>query len=284
MDGRDESRDSAGAGPAIRLRGVSMKRGAVDVLHHVDWTVPRGAMAAVLGPNGSGKTSLMRLIAGYEWPTSGAVEVAGLRFGGADLRSLRQRVAVVDPAERFGVDNRLSATDAVLTGLSGSLYLYERPGDAQRERAVDMLRAVGLGHRLDQRYELLSTGERRRCLVARALIGEPEVLLLDEPTAGLDVAAREHLLATLDALHQRSATLTIVLITHHVEEIAPATRSVLMLQAGRSIVEGPPADLLTPERLSALFNCRVYVEKRGGRYWLEVLPEAWLDLPRQAPR
>jgi len=284
MNGRDQREDSAGSGPAIRLRGVSMRRGSVDVLHRVDWTVPRGAMAAVLGPNGSGKTSLMRLVAGYEWPTTGEVEVAGFRFGGADLRPLRRRVSVVDPSERFGVDNRLSATEAVLTGLTGSLYLYERPGDAQRERAKAMLQSVGLGHRLDQRYELLSTGERRRCLVARALIGGPQLLLLDEPTAGLDVAAREHLLATLDALHRRSSTLTIVLITHHVEEIAPATRSVLMLQAGRSIADGAPADLLTPEKLSALFNCRVYVEKRGGRYWLEVLPEAWLDLPRDAQR
>lgn len=265
---------------AIRLRGVSMKRGAVDVLRQVDWTVPSGAMAAVLGPNGSGKTSLMRLVAGYEWPTTGTVEVAGFRFGEADLRSLRKRVAVVDPSERFGIDSRLTATEAALTGLTGSLYLYEKPTAGQRDRAVAMLETVGLDHRLDQRYELLSTGERRRCLVARALIGGPEVLLLDEPTAGLDVAAREHLLATLDALHRASPKLTTVLITHHVEEIAPATRSVLMLRAGRSIADGSPADLLTPERLSALFDCRVYVEKSGGRYWLEVLPEAWLDLPR----
>lgn len=237
-------------------------------------------MAAVLGPNGSGKTSLMRLIAGYEWPTRGEVAVAGLRFGHDDLRPLRRRAAVVDPSERFGVDGRLSAVDAVLTGLTGSLYLYEQPAAAQRERAAAMLETVGLGHRLDQRYELLSTGERRRCLVARALIGGPEVLLLDEPTAGLDVAGREHLLATLDALHRRSAGLTTVLITHHVEEIAPATGSVLMLQSGRSIAEGGMDELLTPERLSKLFNCRVYVERKAGRYWLEVLPEAWLDLPR----
>ncbi len=264
--------------PAISLRNVSVVRGGTTILRDINWRLSRGSTAAILGPNGSGKTTLTRVITGYEWPTSGQVHVLGERLGEVDLRELRRRVQIVNPAARFGLNPGMSAVDAVLTGFFASLSLYETVTDDQRDRAEHLLKAVGMGHRLTHRFGLLSTGEQRRCLLARALVRVPEVLILDEPTAGLDVSGREHLLATIEGLHQLPDGPTIITVTHHVEEISPSTERVLMLRDGGALASGSPDQLMTPERLSELFYCKVYVQKRGGRFWLEVLPEAWLEL------
>jgi len=269
--------------PALELHNVCVDRSGRRILDHIDWSLPRGAVAAVLGPNGSGKSTLMRVLCGYEWPTSGTAHILGGRLGRTDVRELRRRVQIVNPAARFGVDPSLPARDVVLTGFFASLALYQTPTSEQAGRADQVLAAVGLADHADQRYALLSTGEQRRCLLARALVEIPEILILDEPTAGLDVNAREHLLATVDQLHRMPDGPTVITVTHHVEEVSPAAEQVLLLKAGRVAHRGPPHRVITPETLSDLFDCRVYVQKRSGRYWLEVLPEAWVDLlrPRQ---
>jgi iron complex transport system ATP-binding protein len=277
---RDTDPAAETAQPAIRMDGVSVVRGGVTILDGVHWNVPRGGSCAVLGPNGSGKTTLMRVVTGFMWPTRGTVDVLGERFGRTDIRKLRKRVAVVDPAERFAVDANLSALKAVLTGFFGSLNLYDRPSEAQTARAEHLLKTVGLVHRRDHRFGLLSTGERRRCLLARALVDIPEVLILDEPTAGLDLQGRERVLATIEQLRQLHPELTVIMVTHHVEELSPRTDQVMLLSEGRIAASGPPDRVITPERLSEVFGCKVFVQKRSGRWWLEVLPEAWLDLLR----
>jgi iron complex transport system ATP-binding protein len=266
------------AGPAIRLHHVTLRRGTTTILDRLDWTVHRGQAVALLGPNGSGKTTLTRVITGYEWPTTGVVDVLDERLGHTDVRQLRRRVQIVNPSARYSVDPDLRAVDAVLTGYTASLYLYEPPNAEQRDRAEHLLRIMGLAHRLDQRFGLLSTGEQRRALLARALVRLPEILILDEPTAGLDVPGREHLLATIDQLHRLPDGPTLITVTHHVEEISPSTEQVLLLKAGRALAVGPPDRVINPETLSRLFDCKVFVQKRSGRYWLEVLPEAWIDL------
>ena len=266
--------------PAIEMRNVSVRRGEVTILRDVNWTLRRGGVAALLGPNGSGKTTLTRVITGYEWPTTGTVDVLGERLGRVDVRDLRRRVQIVNPSARYGVDGGLTAEQVVLTGFFATLYLYDQATDVQRERAARLLSAVGLRHRRDHGFGLLSTGEQRRCLLARSLVHLPEILILDEPTAGLDIAAREHLLATIDQLHRLDNAPTILIVTHHVEEISPATEQVLMLKDGRVAAAGRPDDVISPETLSHLFGCKVFVQKRSGRHWVEVLPEAWLDLLR----
>lgn len=263
---------------AIRLTGVSLVRQDTPILQDIHWTVPRGACVAVLGANGSGKTTLTRVLTGYEWVSAGTVEVLGQTLGQTDVRALRQRISIVNPADRYGVDGSLTAHEAALTGYFGSLKLYEKVTAEQRDHAEHLLRAVGLGHRLTHRYHVLSTGEQRRCLLARAMVRIPELLILDEPTAGLDVFAREHLLATIDQLHRSAEPPTILMVTHHVEEISPTASQVLLLASGRIAANGPPAEVITPERLSRALGCKVFVQKRSGRYWLEVLPEAWVDL------
>jgi len=260
--------------PAVSMRDVHVRRGDVNILQDVSWTVPRGSSCAVLGPNGSGKTTLMRTITGYMWPTSGTVEVIGRRLGQTDVRELRKHIGVVDPSERCGVDEDLTALDAVLTGYFATLSLYDEVTAEQREQAEQLVETVGLAHRIKQKVRVLSTGEKRRALLARS----PEILILDEPTAGLDVSGRERVLATIAQLRQLHPEVTLFMITHHVEEIGPDTDQCLLLKRGRIAASGPPDAVITPETLSDVLGCKVYVQKRAGRFWLEVLPEAWLDL------
>ncbi len=265
-------------GVAIDVRDVTVVRQGTTILDGIHWSVPKGGCVAVLGANGSGKTTLMRVVTGYEWVTRGTVDVLGRRLGRTDVRELRTHMSIVNPAERFGVDGALTTLDAALTGYFGSLSLYDQPTNTQRDHAEHLLKTVGLGHRLTHRYHLLSTGEQRRCLLARAMVRIPEILILDEPTAGLDVYAREHLLATIDQLHRSEHPPTIIMVTHHVEEISPTTQQVVLLRGGRVMAMGKLAEVVTPELLSQAMGCKVFVQKRSGRYWLEVLPEAWVEL------
>lgn len=265
------------------MRNVSVRRGEITILDNVDWTLPIGASCAILGPNGSGKTTLMRVVTGFMWATTGSVDILGNRLGQTDVRQLRREVSVVDPAAMFGVDEELSARDAVLTGCFGTLGLYDTPTPDQIEHADHLLITVGLAHRRDQRLGVMSTGEKRRALLARALIHLPRMLILDEPTAGLDVAGRERVLATVETLRKLHPDLTVIMVTHHVEELSPRTDQVLLLSAGRIAAVGRPEHTITPERLTSVFGCRVFVQRRSGRWWLEVLPEAWLDFAADQP-
>ncbi|MEX2673807.1 MAG: ATP-binding cassette domain-containing protein [Phycisphaeraceae bacterium] len=267
---------------AVSMNGVAVHRGPTSILREVNWSLPIGSRCVVLGPNGSGKSTLMRIVTGFMWPSRGTVDILGQRLGRTDVRQLRKRIAVVDPAARFGVDENLTTLQVVLTGYFGTLGLFHEATTGQIEHARDRLASVGLGQRHDHPYRVLSTGERRRCLLARALVELPEILILDEPTAGLDLAGRERLLATVTQLQHQHPSLTVIMVTHHVEEISPQTDQLLLLREGEIVAMGPPDQIITPEQLSAVFGCKVFVQKRSGRWWLEVLPEAWLDLLRNA--
>lgn len=271
---------------AVDARDLRVVRGGEPILDGLDVQIARGRCAAILGPNGCGKTTFARTLLGQMFITSGTVRVLGETLGQTDVRALRRRIGIVNPttdsaaAHLSGavVDAELSTTDAVLTGFFGTVGLYDRPTDEQRERARKLLEQVGLGHRLGHRFALLSTGEQRRALIARALVHMPELLILDEPTAGLDIPGREQVLATVEQVLAAPDPPAVLMITHHVEELSPRTDQVMLMKGGRFLAVGRPAEIITPERLSETFGCRVYVRRVHGRYWLEVLPEAWLDL------
>ncbi|MEM6458546.1 MAG: ATP-binding cassette domain-containing protein [Planctomycetota bacterium] len=273
--------------PAAELVGVTVRRGGTTILDGVDLALPAGRCTALLGANGCGKTTLSRALLGQVAVSAGEVRVLGETLGRTDVRRLRRRVGVVAPAvDPSGemhvpgavVDAELSATEAVCTGFFGTVGRYDRPGDGQIEAARATLDRVGLGHRRDAVFGRLSTGEQRRAVLARALVAGPELLILDEPTAGLDVLGRECMLATLDELLAGPRPPAVLLITHHVEELPAATHRVALMRDGHLHAVGPPDVVMTPEHLTATLGCPVYVQRRGSRYWLEVLPEARLSL------
>jgi iron complex transport system ATP-binding protein len=275
----------------VDVRDLTVIRRDTTILNRVNCTLERGRYTAILGPNGCGKTTFSRCLLGQMFATSGIVTVLGETLGRTDIRKLRQRIGVVNPTTDPGgtaghhvtgavVDADLSATQAVITGYFATVGLYDDYTDTQRDRARELLTLVGLSHRMDHRFGLLSTGEQRRALIARALVHVPELLILDEPTAGLDLAGREQVLATVEQVLRQPDAPAVLMITHHVEELSPNTHRVMLMQQGRFIAAGPPEAIITPEQLSAAFGCKVFVERVHGRYWLQVLPEAWIDLVR----
>jgi iron complex transport system ATP-binding protein len=271
---------------AIELRHVSVRRGDTLILRDVSWTVPAGACAAVLGPNGAGKSTLTRILACHLWPTTGEVHVAGGTFGESNLPALRKHIRLVQPAGPYDVDPQLTAHEAVLTGFFGSIGLYDTPTDEMQHRAAELLGHVGLGHVASHTYATLSSGERVRTLIARALALRPKLLLLDEPTAGLDLLAREQVLATVERLMQPAgngehAPPTVLMITHHVEELPPATSHVLLLSEGAVAASGTPEQVLRADVLSPVYRCPLEVRRQGGRFYVEVHPAAWDNLLKQ---
>jgi iron complex transport system ATP-binding protein len=271
--------------PAIDLRNVSVRRGDTLILRDVSWTVPAGACAAVLGPNGAGKSTLTRILACHLWPTAGEVNVAGGPFGETSLPELRKHIRLVQPAGPYDVDPQLTAHEAVLTGFFGSIGLYDTVTDPMHRRATELLGHVGLSHVASHAYATLSSGERVRTLIARALALRPRLLLLDEPTAGLDLLAREQVLATVQRLMEPTAGRdgehappTVLMITHHVEELPPATSHVLLLDEGQVAACGTPEQVLRAEVLSRVYRCPLEVRRQGGRFYVEVHPAAWDDL------
>ncbi|MCE9590127.1 MAG: ATP-binding cassette domain-containing protein [Planctomycetes bacterium] len=272
--------------PAVEIEHLTVVRGQTTILSDVSCIIPYGECTVLLGPNGCGKTTLTRVITGQSFITAGRALVLGEEIGETDVRALRRRIGVVNPtagdshAANSGavVDAELTSVEVVLTGIFGTIGLYERPTAEQVALADHHLQQVGLGHRRDLRFALLSTGEQRRCMIARALTTSPELLILDEPTAGMDIAGREQVLATVERLLARPNPPAVLMITHHVEEMSPRTGTVMLMRGGRIIAKGKPQEIITPESLTATFGCKVFVKKLHGRYWLEVLPEAWLEL------
>jgi iron complex transport system ATP-binding protein len=269
--------------PAIDLADVGVRREGSWILRDVTWSVPAGACAAILGPNGSGKSTLTRILACHLWPTAGEVRVAGGRFGETSLPDLRKHIRLVQPAGPYDVDPELTCREVVLTGFFGSIGLYDATTPAMETEADRLLGEVGLSHIASHRYSTMSSGERVRSLIARALAVRPRLLLLDEPTAGLDLLAREQVLATVQRMFERggsneandSGPPTVIFVTHHVEELPPATSHVLLLSEGRVAKAGTPDAVLRAELLSAVYHCPLEIRQRGGRRYIEVHPEAW---------
>jgi iron complex transport system ATP-binding protein len=246
---------------------VAVVRDGRAILDDVDWDVGSGERWAVLGPNGSGKTTLLHVAGMRLLPTRGEVEVLGARYGRTDARALRARVALVSGAILRSLRPTLSAHDVVLTGRHAALEPWWHRYDAEDHARADRLLAEsGLGRVSSQEFGVLSEGERQQVLLARALMGEPELLLLDEPAAGLDLGARERLVGRLAALAAAPDGAPLVLVTHHVEEIPPGTTHVALVRAGRIIEAGPAGSVLTSAAVSRCFDVAVTVQRSGGRW------------------
>ena len=225
-------------------------------------------LVSLIGPNGGGKTTLLKLITGYVFPSSGRVAVLGREFGHTDLRELRARIGWVHYDLRNMIPEFMNSLEVVLAGEKGTLSFYAECTTAEKSRAEGNLKALRAEHLIRRRFATLSTGERQRVLIARALMSEPEMLLLDEPCIGLDPLSREEFLDSLQTLFVEKPKMTVITVTHHVEEITGAYEGVLILDGGRVLACGQRRQTLTGETISRLFGHRCALTFRGGRYSL----------------
>jgi len=235
--------------PVLEVTGLRVERGNTTILRDVNWRVVPGEHWVILGANGSGKTSLLKALTGFLSPTDGEFSVLGRRYGAADWRELRLHIGVVTSAFTASIPLSEVTLDTVISGKYAQLDLWHAGTRADRVAALRLLRSVGLARIAHREWAYLSQGERQRVLIARALMARPQLLILDEPCAGLDPVAREKFLRFLEKLARRRRGPALVLVTHHVEEITPAFTHTLMLRAGRVIAAGPRAQTLTSKPL-----------------------------------
>jgi iron complex transport system ATP-binding protein len=253
---------------AISLENVSVVRRGHPILAGVSLRVVPGACCAVLGPNGSGKSTLLAVLSGYTWPSCGVVRVGAWTYGEVELALVRRAIGVIEPSRSPAFDNRMSVRDVVSTGLFGTIRLpvHEEISCEAQEHLENEIRSFGLGHLKDDAFSQLSTGEQMKTLLARAMIGKPRLLLLDEPTAGLDMGARAVCIGALDRLLNRDDHPTVVMISHHLDELPRSVDQVVLLKRGGVFGDGSPEVMLTSENLSRLLDCRVEVFRNNGRY------------------
>jgi iron complex transport system ATP-binding protein len=251
----------------IALHDVVVRRSGRTILGPVSWQVDDGQRWIVLGANGSGKTTLTSVASMALWPTSGTVDVLGERYGRMDAREHRRRIGVAGSAIEAQMRGDLTPRTLIMTARHGAFepwwHVYD---DADRERAGELATRMGLAAHVDQPFETLSAGERRRTSIARALMPDPELLLLDEPTASLDLAARELLLRDLARLATEPRPQAMVLVSHHLEEIPPGFGHALVLRDGRVVAAGPIGSVLRDDVLSEAFGLPLRVETDGSRW------------------
>jgi iron complex transport system ATP-binding protein len=250
---------------------VRIERAGTVIVDGVDWTIEKGEHWAMLGANGSGKTSLLSAIMGYLPATSGDIEVLGERYGASDWREMRRRIGVVSTALAPMLEGGEPALKTVLSGKTAMLGHYGQVDEGDVDRARQILGQMEAEHLEARPWWQLSQGERQRVLIGRSLMARAGLVILDEPCAGLDPVARERFLQFLERWVRRDDAPALVLVTHHLEEIVPLFSHALVLCQGHVVASGPKEEVLTSEYLSHAFNVPVRVTTRDGRYALEVL-------------
>ena len=267
MDAACSSGAAVTSREVLRLGEVAFVRDGRVLLDGINFRAGAGDHWALLGPNGAGKSTLLSLCGAVSHPTRGSVAVLGRKLGRVDVRELRESIGHVSP--HHPLTSPLSVRQVVLTGATSTTQLVPRwsPTMAVIERADSLIDELGLTRVRDSRWPVLSHGERGRVLIARALMPSPSLLLLDEPAAGLDVAAREQLLATIDRLHATQPSLTTVLVTHHLEELPASTTHAALLRDGRLLASGTAGEVLTSANVTACFDHPIDIEYRRGRWF-----------------
>lgn len=251
----------------LDLRGVSLRRGTTTILDGIDWHVADGERWVVLGRNGAGKTTLLQIAAGRMHPSAGTADVLGERLGRVDVFELRPRVGLSSAALADRIPGGEQVRDVVLTAAYGMTGRWrEQYAELDLERAQDLLEAFDVARFAERTFSTLSEGERKRVQIARSLMTDPELLLLDEPAAGLDLGGREELLAALTEIAGDRRSPALVLVTHHVEEVPVGFTHALLLRAGRIVAAGPLRETLTSENLSATYDLPVELHEHEGRY------------------
>jgi iron complex transport system ATP-binding protein len=253
----------------LAVRHLKIRRNTTHILRGVDWTVRPGQHWAILGANGCGKTSLLSAITGYLMPSSGEISLLGNVYGRADWSEVRQQIGIVSSALAHRVPKDETALETVLSGDTGQLGFWTREETVDTHKALHCLDKLGVRALADRQWQILSQGERQKVFIARALMADPSLLILDEPCAGMDPVARESFLGSLRLLAQGEDPTGLILVTHHVEEIFPEITHVLLLRKGKVLQSGAKADVLKSEFLSEAFGAEVKVRcNRHGRWSL----------------
>ena len=256
----------------IEFAGVTVRRGQSLLLDDVSWLVEEDERWVVLGPNGAGKTTLLQVAAAQMHPTSGVAGILDEVLGTTDVFELRPRIGLTSAALADRIPRSELVKDVVVSASYGILGRWREEYDTlDHDRAAGLLHDVGAAHLVDRTFGTLSEGERKRVQIARALMTDPELMLLDEPAAGLDLGGREDLVARLGEIAGDVMAPALVLVTHHVEEIPPNFTDVLLLRDGKVVAQGPIEITLTSENLSRTFGMPLRLEQRGARF------VAWSD-------
>ena len=256
-----------GSTAVLRLTHVNVIREEKSILHEITWEIKRHERWVILGPNGSGKTTLSRLAGLYIHPSQGTIDVLGRRLGQTDVRELRKHLGFTSTAIAKMLDSNLAVSDVVVTGKTAALAPYWHTYTAaDRTEARHLLERFRCDRLIDSAFGSLSSGEQQRVLLARTLMANPSLLILDEPTAGLDLGGREDLVTLLARLATESSGPAMMMVTHHVDEIPPGFDNVLLLRKGRLFASGKAEDVLTANRLSECFGLTLHVEKRNDRW------------------
>ena len=251
----------------LALAGATVVRGGSTLLSEVDWEVEEGQRWVILGPNGAGKTTLLQLAAARMHPTRGVVGVLGEVLGAVDVFELRPRIGLASTALAASIPKGEKVEDVVVTASWGVVGRWkEGYDDLDHGRAGELLKALGVSHLVGRAFGTLSEGERKRVQIARALMTDPELMLLDEPTAGLDLGGREDLVGRLGEIAADLTAPAVVMVTHHVEEIPPNFTDVLLLREGQVVAQGPLELTLTEANLSATFGVDLVLEQHGQRW------------------
>lgn len=254
----------------ISLQHLTLRREQSQILDDVSLEMKQGENWVILGRNGSGKTTILEMMTGYLFPSSGTVEVLGYKYGECDVREVRKEIGYIGPS----LMEKLSLSDpvweVVATGAYAYLRFYQAIPQSVKEQALSLLEEMNLGELAYHPFGTLSQGERKKAMLARCLIAKPKLLIMDEPCAGLDLYEREKMLDEIDKLKRRDVS--VVYVTHHVEEIVPLFSHVALIRDGKLAGSGPKEEVLTKEMILATFDIPVEVEWDNGRPWIKIRP------------
>ncbi|WP_410510981.1 ATP-binding cassette domain-containing protein [Paenibacillus sp. BR2-3] len=254
----------------ISLQHLTLRREQSLILDDVSLEIGPGENWVILGRNGSGKTTLLEMMTGYMFPSSGSIEVMGYKYGQCDVREVRKEIGYIGPTLMEKLSLQDPVWEVVATGAYAYLRFYQSIPDSVKERAIKLLEDMNLGSLVYHPLGTLSQGERKKAMLARCLMADPKLLIMDEPCAGLDLYEREKMLAEVDKLRRRNVA--VVYVTHHVEEIVPLFTHVALIRDGKLTGSGPKEEVLTKEMIMATYDIPVDVEWDGGRPWIKIRP------------
>ncbi|WEK55826.1 MAG: ATP-binding cassette domain-containing protein [Candidatus Cohnella colombiensis] len=255
----------------IHLQQLTLRRNQREILQGVNLQILPGEQWTLLGRNGCGKTTILEMINGYLFPTTGTVDVLGYRYGRVDVREVRKKIGYIGPTLIEKLTLRDPVWEIVVGGAFAFLRIYQEVPEEIKAQAYEQLERVGLSALAEQPFGTLSQGERKKVLLARTLMASPELLILDEPCAGLDLYERERFLESLARLSDQK--LSMLYVTHHIEEIIPIFTHVALMSQGKIVASGRKKEVLTAEWLGAAYDLPIAVEWRGDRPWIQVVEE-----------